>query len=285
MTELVPFCIPAFLGYFTLSALLNKTPLRWKELFLLAASIPTGLGICSVILFFSLWFVPSQARAISLTAGLGTTLFLGGFLLWRRSKDAPKALDAGSPFNMELFRQKFSSWIPKDKKAVLKSAVLAISFLFFLITLESVIRFFLVSVSTNITGGWDARYMWSLKAKFMFRSPEAWRGMFSPLLSWSHQDYPLLWPGSLAWGWNCLGHESLLWAPWVSLCFYVSCALILVWYLGTQVSPVAGWWGGSFFLGLIPPLFWSIHQYTDLPLAFFMTASVLMLLTGLRSER
>jgi hypothetical protein len=283
VTALSPLLISAALGYFTLAILLRETPLRWKKFFLLAASIPTGFGLCSLILFFSLWIIPSQAMAASLTSGLALTLFLGGFLLWRHFGNASHAETPFSPFRFELFRQKLSASIPKDKKTALKSALWAISFLIFLITLWSVIQFFLLSVSTNITGGWDARYMWSLKAKFMFRSPEAWQGMFSPVISWSHGDYPLLWPGTLAWGWNWMGQESLLWPPWASLCFYISCTLILVWYLGTQVSPLAGWWGGTFFLVLIPPLFWSIHLYADLPLAFFMTASALTLLAALRS--
>ena len=283
MIPLSPVLIPAALGYFTLAILLRGTPLRWKELFLLAASVPTGFGICSLILFFSLWVIPSRAMAISLTSGIGSALFLGGFLLWLHSRDASRSGTAFATFRFDPCLKKFSASIPQDRNAALKSALSVFSFLIFLITLWIVIQCFLLSVSTNVTGGWDARYMWSLKAKFMFRAPEAWQGMFSPVISWSHGDYPLLWPGTLAWGWNWLGQESLLWPPWAALCFYVSCVLILVWYLGTQVSPLAGWWGGTFSLLLIPPLFWSVSLYTDLPLAFFITVSALLLLVALRS--
>ncbi len=283
MTSLSPLLIPAALGYSVLALLLRNTPLRGKNLFLMAASIPTGFGICSLILFFSIWIIPSKAMPISLTSGIGLTLFLGGFLLWKNSTEISRAKTPTPSPGVELFRQKLFDAVPKNKRTVLKSVFLAISCLIFLITLWNVIHFFLLSVSANITGGWDARYMWSLKAKFLFRSPEAWQGMFSPVISWSHGDYPLLWPGTLAWGWNWLGHESFLWPPWASLCFYISSVLILVWYLRTQVSPLAGWWGGTFFLLLIPPLFWSISLYTDLPLAFFMTASTLMLLVALRA--
>jgi len=278
VNALAPLLIPALLGYFTLALLLRRIPLRWKPLFLLAAAIPTGFGICSLMLFFSLWAVPSKSMALSVSSGLAITLLLGGFLLRQYSKRTSPA-----PSAVELIRQKFIASMPKDRGAILKFVLWVISLLIFLVTLWSVIQFFLLSVSTNITGGWDARYMWLLKAKFMFRSPEAWQDMFSPLLSWSHTDYPLLWPGTLAWGWNWMGQESLLWPPWASLGFYLSCAMILVWYLGTEVSPLAGGWGGTFFLLLIPPLFWSIHLYTDLPLAFFITAATLLLLVALRS--
>jgi hypothetical protein len=81
-----------------------------------------------------------------------------------------------------------------------------------------------------------------------------------------------------------MGQESFLWPPWASLSFYISCALILVWYLTSYVSPATGWLGGTFFLVLVPPLFWSICLYADLPLAFFITASGLTLVAALRSE-
>lgn len=280
MTALFPFLIPALLGYLTLAALLRPTLIRHKNLFLAAASLPTGFGICSAILFISLWIAPSHARFISFVTSIAATLTLSVFeCLWARQ---PHASSNPLPGPKILFRTFFLN-IPRSKGAILKFAVQSASLLIFLAALWAIIQFFILSVSTNITGGWDARYMWSLKAKFMFRSSIAWQDMFSPTLSWSHTDYPLLWPGTLAWGWNCLGHESLLWPPLASSFFYISCALILVWYLTAHVSSITGWIAGTFFLVLTPPLFWSIHQYADVPLTFFITASGLMLVTALRS--
>ena len=283
MTALSPLLIPALLGYFALTTLLRSVPIRHKNLFLTAASLPTGFGICSVILFISLWIIPSHAKLISISASIGATLTLGGFFLLERLRTGQPHMVPYSLPGPKILFQKFLSNIPRNKEAILKLAVRSVSILIFLAALWAIIQFFTLSVSTNITGGWDARYMWSLKAKFMFRSPVDWQTMFSQKLLWTHPDYPLLWPGTLAWGWNCLGQESLLWPPWASLCFYISCALILVWYLTAHVSLVTGCLSGTFFLLLTPPLFWSIHQYADIPVTFFMTASGLMLITALRS--
>lgn len=282
MTAFIPFLIPMLLGYFALTALLRSAPIRYKNLFLSAASLPTGFGICSVILFFSLWTMPSQAKLISISASIAATLILGSFLFWGNLK-AGHCTFFSLISSFKTLPRKFLLAIPKSKAAVLKLALLAAGILVFFAALWAMIQFFTLSVSTNITGGWDARYMWSLKAKLMFRSPEAWQTMFHPTLSWSHSDYPLLWPGTLAWGWNCLGVESLLWPPWVSLSFYISTALILVWYLADQISPTSGYLGGTFFFTLMPPLFWSIQQYADIPVTFFMTTSGLTLITALRS--
>lgn len=283
MTSLFPLLIPTILGFFALTTLLRSVPIHHKNLFLTAASLPTGFGICSVILFISLWIAPSHARFISFAASIAATLTLSVFLLveclW---VGQPHASSHPLPDRKNFFQNFFLN-IPRSKGAILKLVMQSASILIFLAALWAIIQFFTLLVSTNITGGWDARYMWSLKAKFMFRFPMDWQTMFSQKLFWTHPDYPLLWPGTLAWGWNYLGQESPFWPPWASLCFYISCALILVWYLAVHVSPVTGWMAGTFFLGLTPPLFWSIHQYADVPLTFFITASGLMLITALRA--
>lgn len=283
MTALSPLVIPALLGYLMLTSLVRSVPIRHKKLFLATASLPTGFGICSMILFISLWILPSHARLISWAVSVGTTLALGGFLLFKHfSNRQPHAVSHALP-DLKIILKKSLSRILENKKSALRFTLQTMGFLVFLAALWAIIQFFTLAVSANITGGWDARYMWLLKAKFMFQSSADWQTVFSPKLSWTHPDYPLLWPGTLAWGWNCLGHESLFWPPWASLCFYVSCTLILVWYLAAHISPIAGWIAGTFFLVLTPPLFWSIQQYTDVPLTFFMTASALTLITALRS--
>lgn len=283
MTALSPILIPAILGYLTLIILLRSVSLRHQGLFFAAASLPTGLGICSLVLFFSLWLMPIHARPLSFFTSIGIILVLACSLILRYFKKFEPFPRIPRTADFKSLIPKLLENLPKKREPILKLAFQLTSFLVFLAVLWTIVQFFTLSVSTNITGGWDARYMWALKAKFMFRSPADWQNMFSPVISSTHPDYPLLWPGTLAWGWNCLGQESLLWPPWASLCFYLSCALLLVWYLAAHVSPITGWLAGAFFFLLIPPLFWSIHQYADIPLAFFMTASGLTLITALRS--
>lgn len=280
MTPLSPILIPALLGYLTLTTFLRSTPIRCKNLFLLAASLPTGFGICSMILFVSLWVIPLHAKFASVATSIAATLTLSIFFLFRQFKDTALPSIA---HDLKILPRKFLRRMPRSKEAVLKFAFRSVSFLIFLAAAWAIVQFYTLSVSTNITGGWDARYLWSLKAKFMFRSPTEWQTMFSPKLFWAHPDYPLLWPGTLTWGWNWLGQESLLWPPWASLCFYISCALVLVWYLTAYASSIAGFLGGTFFLVLTPPLFWSVHQYADVPLAFFVVTSGLTLVSALRS--
>lgn len=285
MTALLPFLVPLCLGSLALTVLLRAVPVRQKGLLLAAASLPTGLGICSTILFLALWFTPTHVKLFSMTTAIMAILIFIGLLFFSSPKKKTSHALSRSFHDLKLFFQRLFENMFERKKNLLKLAGQSLSILIFLWTLWTIIQFFTLSVSTNITGGWDARYMWSLKAKFMFRSPADWQTMFSQQLSWCHADYPLLWPGTLAWGWYCLGKESLLWPPWASLCFYISCSFIVVWYLAVYVSKITGWIAGTFFFILTPPLFWSIHQYADMPLTFFMTASALTLAAAFREAQ
>jgi len=262
------------LGFLALSAMLRQVPIRNRILFFIGASFPAGAGICSLILFASYLILPSAAKPISLVLSLLSITVLMGYWIYQPRPQHPDPLH---------------TWIRpiplKDKRALLERLPACLSFLLFATTLVTLLQFYSLSASMDIFGGGDARYFWTLKSKFFFRSPTEWLGMFSPKLFWAHTDYPLLFPGILAWGWTWMGHESLLWPPLVSLGFYISCAWILVWYLSAYVSWSTGWIGGTFFLVLAPYLRWSIYQYADVPLTFFMTACGLTLMAALRSDQ
>ena len=275
MNTLSAFCVPALLGFLTLAALLQDVPVRHKGLFLLSASLPTGFGICSLALFASLLLNPLHAKALS----IAISLVLIFFLLFRLN-----------PFYSKGLKPVARALLPEGNPHSLNPAslfkgILAFAgFILFLYTVFTIVQFYFLSVSTNVLGGWDARYFWALKAKFMFRSPPDWQLMFSHKLPWSNQDYPLLWPGTLAWGWHWLGQETPIWGPFASIAFYVPCSLLLVWYLAEHHSLTVGWLAGSFALVLLPPLFWAVHQYADVPLTFFITACGLMLVTALHMK-
>ena len=240
-------------------------------------AFPVGAGVCSLILFFAYLICPSQGKFLSLAASLLLTTALLGYVISRNARDPLSSAEALPP--LAHFQK-----IDLQNKRLLAEILLSLAGLFlFLGALFAVIQFFSLSTPLNVWGGWDARFFWSLKAKFFFRSPADWQGMFSPKLFWSHPDYPLLLPGIQAWGWHWLGRESLIWGPVVSLGFYVSCAFLLVWYLRAYVSSATGWFAGTFFLVLGPYLFWSLQQYADVPLGFFIAASVLTLTAAVRS--
>lgn len=262
--------MPAILGVLVLACFLENVSFRYKVLFFIAAAIPIGFGICSLILFCSYLLYPAEARHLSWAITSGICVFL----IWRCGPWFKRIV-------LFLLRS-IKNW--KKPQLSLFSLFQIAAGAFFIVNLYLVTQYFFLSSAANISGGWDARYFWHLKAAFMFRHPEAWQGMFSSELFWAHPDYPLLWPATLTWGWHALGYESLRVAPWIAFMFYLSCVFLLIWYIAERISLMAGWIAGTFFLTLKYYLFWAIAQYADIPVAFFITAGTMLLVFSLEQK-
>lgn len=65
------------------------------------------------------------------------------------------------------------------------------------------VAFMVFTIFTVRWGAWDAWSIWNLHAKFMYY-PEIWTTMFVKELSWSHADYPLLFPAAIAMFWRSM---------------------------------------------------------------------------------
>lgn len=70
-------------------------------------------------------------------------------------------------------------------------------------------------------GGWDAWSIWNLHAKFLYDSTH-WQNMFSPILEWTHADYPLLLPAIHAMIWTGLGNITPLATAATALLIFIS---------------------------------------------------------------
>jgi hypothetical protein len=126
-------------------------------------------------------------------------------------------------------------------------------------------------------GNWDAWAIWNNRARFIFRGVENWKDGFSPLLGWSHPDYPLLLPLSIARCWFYLGKETL-WVPSaLASLFTLSTIGMVVSSLSLIKSRSQGYLAG--ILLLVTP-FYLTHgasQYADIPLAFYFLSGVVFL--------
>jgi hypothetical protein len=145
---------------------------------------------------------------------------------------------------------------------------------------------FLARVMAEPHGRWDAWAIWNLKARFLSRGGAEWSALFSPTLDWSHPDYPLFLPSTVARLWNFAGDGSWLWPA-------MAAGLLLAVLAGTLAGTLRVVKSGSAaalaLLGLMGA--WgfadrSAWQYADLPLALFMAASLACLtLYRLRAAR
>lgn len=134
-------------------------------------------------------------------------------------------------------------------------------------------------------GGWDAWSIWNLRAKFLFRGGDHWTDGFSPGVKWSHPDYPLLIPATIARGWSFLGIESTLTPATVSLLF----TLAVVGLLASSISMLRGSTQAALAVLVLlgTPTFISqgASQYADVPLGFFYLATLTLLVAHDNAQR
>ncbi len=225
--------------------------LRWS------LSVGFGLGFSSVIFFI--------ARALNLKHFLTSdvlcfALLLGAYFLRRRDGQAVDSLPAPS----------HDIGLPARLHRVLIAAFIAT----LVAALYSSIK---LAIAHPHGDGWDAFSIWNLHARFLFRGGANWADGLSPLIPWSHPDYPLLLPSAVAHFWTYLGNDNPAVPAAVGLAFTFST-------LGLLYSSLARVRGRSVaILGLTTlaatPFFieQGSSQYADVPLSFFFLASIALL--------
>ena len=100
---------------------------------------------------------------------------------------------------------------------------------------------------------------------------------FSSLLDWSHPDYPLLMSATIARIWTYLGSESVLVPALLGGFFTFAVAALLVFSLTTLQLKNQGYLAATFLLASSPFISVGSYQIADVPLGFFMLATVILL--------
>ncbi len=125
--------------------------------------------------------------------------------------------------------------------------------------------------------GWDAFSIWNLHARFLFRGGAAWRDGLTPLIPWSHPDYPLLLPAAIAHFWSCLGYENQAVPAVIGLAFTFSTVGVLFESLAILRGRTAAMLGALTLLATPFFLETGASQYADVPLSFFYLATISLL--------
>jgi hypothetical protein len=123
-------------------------------------------------------------------------------------------------------------------------------------------------------GDWDAWAIWNLRARFLHRGGDHWTAAFSPLLPWTHPDYPLLLPGAIARGWAYAGGETTFVPLLIACLFGVATVALLMAALALLRDPTQGYLGGLVLLATPYFVELTTAQCADVPLGFFFLASV-----------
>ena len=271
ITTLTPLCLPFLIGFLSSFLFIKNTKLNHQALLMTALAIPVGFGIVSLVLFWSyaiggvnapklgfalIWFLFAALTLRTVTFVCRTKISI----YWKRVPNL-----------------KSINWI--------QTSLVIAGTTFFLYCLWRYLEYFAAETTYNPFGGWDARYMWNIKARFYTRVPEFWADMFlHPKPWWTLPDYPHLLPGSVAWGWLWLGRESLGWPAVIGLSFFLSTVALVAWFLWSQRSFFLAIAGASFLISIPAFQFWSTTQYADIPLCFFITSATLVTMVGLENQ-
>lgn len=141
-------------------------------------------------------------------------------------------------------------------------------------SLSAGLRFWSLSVQ-NPHGQFDAYAIWNLRARFLYRGDRYWTQFAH--MTWSHPDYPLLIPASIARSWEFIGRETQVIPSAIGLLFtFATIGIVAI-----AISHLRGEWQGLLAaLVLLGTPFFTIQgasQYADVPLSFFFVATVALL--------
>ena len=157
-----------------------------------------------------------------------------------------------------------------------------------IIFVAAVALYFLVIYSRLAPhGDYDAQAIWNLRARFIYRSGNAWKNAFSPLINRNfHLDYPLLIPLSVVGGWNTLGGEVLRVPAMLSMLFLFGMAGIIYCVIAYLRSSSQAAIAVLLLLATPGLLRFSTFQTADIPLTYFFLASAsLFVLAGNENNR
>jgi hypothetical protein len=221
---------------------------QWAQVLLVAGTgVGVGIGITGCLFFIGRAFLPWPYFSPVVE------IVLAGWLAW------------------EVFR------MPKPlfKAAGRVNWTLALGLL---VVLGFATGAFVEAWSENPQGSWDAFSIWNLRAKFLIAPDGLAARAWSPLLKYTHPEYPMLLPSFIARGWAYSGTISEVTPIATSFLFFLGMVALGVGALSNWRSPSLGLAFGL-ILGASPSLLHEVAaQYADIPLAYFFVAAVAMAL-------
>lgn len=253
-------------GYLLIAAVWPRQRASASQLLLkLSLSMGFGLGIFSAEFFL--------LRLLGLTRSIGIDLSLLALLTIVYVLRCSRSIFATAGPAYRDFDP--PSWLRGMVTASFVVAVLA--------AIYSAVR---RSIAHPHGEGWDAFAIWNLHARFLFLGGAAhWRDGFSALIPWSHPDYPLLLPAATAHFWSYVGTDDPAVPAIIGIVFTFITLTLLVSSLALLRGAIAAMLAGVALSSTPFFIEQGTSQYADVPLSFFMLASVVLLHHGYQQPR
>ena len=134
-------------------------------------------------------------------------------------------------------------------------------------------------------GAWDAWSIWNFYARLLNRDGAHWLSTSSQIIYGGHPDYPLLLSSLVADGWKLAGNESTVVPAVISVLFAFLGAGLLAGSVGLISTPLRGFLVGLMLVATPDFIREGTNQMADVPLAFFILMTVVLLYVAETSPR
>jgi hypothetical protein len=140
---------------------------------------------------------------------------------------------------------------------------------------------FLDTVSRLPSGKFDAWAIWNLRGRFLLRAVD-WKDAVHPAMSYSHVDYPLLLPATIARAWSLSGGSSP-WGPVLVAGFFTLAAVLVVTMAVASLKGATQGYLAGIVLCLGPVPNQGTRLYADVPVSCYFAASAALLALAARA--
>jgi hypothetical protein len=225
---------------------------RWAAMLLVfGTGAATGIGLASCLFFVCRVTVPGMPK-LSLFIEASVLVWLV-YEAWRkRDRSAGTSAGARSPFTLLLM-------------------------LAMIVAVGVATGAMADAWEANPQGGWDAWSIWNLRARFLAMGTQPQRA-WSPELTWTHPEYPLLTSAFVARCWAYAGSIAEAAPIATSYAFFIALIAILTGGLAAWRSGSLGLLCGLVLLGSPTFLQEVSSQYADIPLACYSAGATMLLL-------
>jgi hypothetical protein len=217
-----------------------------------------GLGLSSLV-FFAWLALGGGTSAVFALCELGLLILLAGVARYARNRYRSRAPDP----------------VRRDPDSTTTNHPL-LSLALWLGVVGAAIAFVAHS-AVSPRGDWDAWMTWNMHARAIVRGGDHWREVLTSLPGWSHPDYPLLVPGSVARMWTYLGRETPLAPVSVAMLFTFATAGLLYVSVSILRSRTQGTLAVLLLLGTKFFILHGASQYADVPFGYFLLATLVLL--------
>lgn len=255
-----PFAVlaPFLIGTSIIAILFPKDSLKKDHLLIgICLGIGLGLGITSCLAF--VWL--AAAGQLTFTYYIGESGVAVGLAFWAgyRNLSAKEALV--DPILDSNTKPGNWGWLRN---------------IFLILLVFSLASFILKTFGDSPHGKWDAWAIWNFRARWLFRGGDQWAYAFSNYVTDSHPDYPLLLPVSVFRAWHVIGKDAVTVPILMAGFFTYGSIMLILSAVALFRGPNQGYLAAIMLLLSTKLLKVGAHQYSDVPLAFYILSTIIL---------